>query len=400
MRYVGQSYEIEVPVEPDWLEAGLAARLLDGFHAAHERVFGHADPHAPVEIVNLRVQLRGVRPRVPLVEVAAGTGAVPTGDAANLARRPAGPRRACTSARASATVIAWPGPPSWSSRTRPCSSRRATSPTSTASAISSSSGRRDASRCPDPRAPPELSARRGRGHGLRRGAHRAHHVREGDGRLHLRPAQPERRVLRVPGGAGRGQHGGDQLRADDRAGGAARAWRRHHHQRPVQLARRRHPPARPPPRPPDLLGGTADRPRGGVPPLLGHRRAGAGEHLAARQRDLPGGIAPAAEEALRGRCREPGPPRRDHGELPHPRAELGRPPGAGRGPGDGRAAHPRADPALRDRRRRQGNGRPDRLHRPQGRGADPADAARHASSSPTTSRTTSSPTSPSGSRWR
>ena len=80
MRYVGQSYEIEVPVEPHWLEAGLAARLLDGFHAAHERVFGHADPHAPVEIVNLRVQLRGVRPRVPLVEVAAGTGAVPTGE--------------------------------------------------------------------------------------------------------------------------------------------------------------------------------------------------------------------------------------------------------------------------------------------------------------------------------
>ena len=32
-----------------------------------------------MEIVNLRVQLRGVRPRVPLVEVAAGTGAVPTG---------------------------------------------------------------------------------------------------------------------------------------------------------------------------------------------------------------------------------------------------------------------------------------------------------------------------------
>ncbi len=118
-------------------------------------------------------------------------------------------------------------------------------------------------------------------------------------------------------------------------------------------------------------------PRGGVPPLLGHRRAGAGEHLAAGQRDLPGRLAPAAEEALRRRRREPGPSRRDHGELPHPRAELGRPPGAGRRPGDGRAADPRADPALRDRRRREGHGRPDRLHRPQGRGADPADAARH-----------------------
>jgi N-methylhydantoinase A len=80
MRYVGQSYEIEVDVEPAWLAAGGAPRLLDAFHRAHERVFGHADPHAPVEVVNLRVQLRGVRPRVPLAEVAAGSGASPIGE--------------------------------------------------------------------------------------------------------------------------------------------------------------------------------------------------------------------------------------------------------------------------------------------------------------------------------
>jgi len=85
MRYVGQSYEIEVPVDPAWLdgrgsmENGGAAQLLDAFHRAHERVFGHADPCAPAEVVNLRVQLRGVRPRVPLTEVPAGTGATATG---------------------------------------------------------------------------------------------------------------------------------------------------------------------------------------------------------------------------------------------------------------------------------------------------------------------------------
>jgi len=79
MRYVGQSYEIEVPADPAWLAGGDRGRLLEAFHRAHERVFGHADPHAPVEMVNLRVQLRGVRPRVPLVEVAAGTGAKATG---------------------------------------------------------------------------------------------------------------------------------------------------------------------------------------------------------------------------------------------------------------------------------------------------------------------------------
>ncbi len=79
MRYVGQSYEIDVSVDPVWLETGAAARLLDAFHRAHERVFGHADPHAPVEVVNLRVQLRGLRPRVPLTEVPTGTGGAPTG---------------------------------------------------------------------------------------------------------------------------------------------------------------------------------------------------------------------------------------------------------------------------------------------------------------------------------
>ena len=78
MRYLGQSYEIEVPVDPAWLGDSETSPLLDAFHRAHERVFGHADPRAPVEMINLRVQLRGRRPRVPLAEVSAGTGAIPT----------------------------------------------------------------------------------------------------------------------------------------------------------------------------------------------------------------------------------------------------------------------------------------------------------------------------------
>jgi len=72
MRYVGQSYEIEVPVEPAWLGPGGEAAILSAFHRAHERAFGHADRQAPAEIVNLRVQLRAGRPRVPLAEVPAG----------------------------------------------------------------------------------------------------------------------------------------------------------------------------------------------------------------------------------------------------------------------------------------------------------------------------------------
>jgi N-methylhydantoinase A len=70
MRYVGQSYEIEVPVERAWLEPGEAPRLLAAFDRAHERAFGHADREAPTEIVNIRVQLRAARTRVPLGEIA------------------------------------------------------------------------------------------------------------------------------------------------------------------------------------------------------------------------------------------------------------------------------------------------------------------------------------------
>ena len=75
MRYVGQSYEIDVSVELDWLAPGGGAALLAAFHQAHERAFGHADREAPAEVVNLRVQLRAERPRVPLVELSAGTAA-------------------------------------------------------------------------------------------------------------------------------------------------------------------------------------------------------------------------------------------------------------------------------------------------------------------------------------
>jgi N-methylhydantoinase A len=69
MRYVGQSYEIEVPIEPAWLTAGGGPAIVAAFHRAHERAFGHADREAPAEIVNLRVQLRAARPRVPLAEI-------------------------------------------------------------------------------------------------------------------------------------------------------------------------------------------------------------------------------------------------------------------------------------------------------------------------------------------
>lgn len=56
LRYVGQSYEIAVP----W-----GSNLVRKFHAAHERLYGHAEREAEVEIVNVRVRGRLERPDPP-----------------------------------------------------------------------------------------------------------------------------------------------------------------------------------------------------------------------------------------------------------------------------------------------------------------------------------------------
>ena len=60
LRYRGQSFEINVPVPAGPLDlAGLCA----GFHARHERRYGHAHPAEPVEVVNLRVRAIGATQR-------------------------------------------------------------------------------------------------------------------------------------------------------------------------------------------------------------------------------------------------------------------------------------------------------------------------------------------------
>ena len=50
MRYLGQSFEIEVPLPLEWIAAGDIERIAAAFHAEHDRLYGHssaddADPH-------------------------------------------------------------------------------------------------------------------------------------------------------------------------------------------------------------------------------------------------------------------------------------------------------------------------------------------------------------------
>ena len=74
MRYRGQSYEITVPLEQAWIDAGDLAAMANAFHAAHERMYGHADPAAPIQAIALSMTVSGAvaPPRFPEQERAAG----------------------------------------------------------------------------------------------------------------------------------------------------------------------------------------------------------------------------------------------------------------------------------------------------------------------------------------
>jgi N-methylhydantoinase A len=66
MRYLGQNYELELPIGETALDDGRVPALWQAFHAAHEARFGFAIPGEPIEIVNLTVTAvsRTDRPQV------------------------------------------------------------------------------------------------------------------------------------------------------------------------------------------------------------------------------------------------------------------------------------------------------------------------------------------------
>lgn len=63
MCYVGQSFEVEVPVEEAWIVDGNLAVIADSFHRQHQRLFGHMDRDATVQLVNLRLIVTGHTPK-------------------------------------------------------------------------------------------------------------------------------------------------------------------------------------------------------------------------------------------------------------------------------------------------------------------------------------------------
>jgi len=59
MRYVGQSYEIDVSLDPAWIEEGDSGAIAAAFHRRHRALFAHADETAPAEVVDLRLTIVG-----------------------------------------------------------------------------------------------------------------------------------------------------------------------------------------------------------------------------------------------------------------------------------------------------------------------------------------------------
>lgn len=64
LRYVGQGYELKVPIPDGPVNDATMDTVLAAFHAAHAAEYGHAFPQNPVEVVNLRVIGRGAMPRL------------------------------------------------------------------------------------------------------------------------------------------------------------------------------------------------------------------------------------------------------------------------------------------------------------------------------------------------
>ena len=85
MRYVGQAYELEVPLAAP-VTAAAVAEAVRAFHAAHERVYGYARAEQPVELVNFRAVHRYPLPEPRLEPPAPGTRAL---GEARVGERPA-----------------------------------------------------------------------------------------------------------------------------------------------------------------------------------------------------------------------------------------------------------------------------------------------------------------------
>ncbi|AYN96772.1 hydantoinase/oxoprolinase family protein [Pseudomonas sp. LTJR-52] len=77
MRYKGQSFEVDTPVEPETIHQGDMAGFTEAFHHEHARLYGHSDPSAPIQVIALRLVISACTPKPRLRHLAEGEGQPP-----------------------------------------------------------------------------------------------------------------------------------------------------------------------------------------------------------------------------------------------------------------------------------------------------------------------------------
>jgi N-methylhydantoinase A len=70
MRYRGQAFELDTQLDPAAVASADTAAIAEAFHGAHEQVYGHADRHAPLQVIAIRLVIAGetAKPELPRQE--------------------------------------------------------------------------------------------------------------------------------------------------------------------------------------------------------------------------------------------------------------------------------------------------------------------------------------------
>jgi N-methylhydantoinase A len=69
LRYMGQEFWLQIPIERAEIESGNVDAVLARFNEVHDRRFGHAAANEPLELVNVRLTAVGTRPKIEFPHV-------------------------------------------------------------------------------------------------------------------------------------------------------------------------------------------------------------------------------------------------------------------------------------------------------------------------------------------
>ena len=66
MRYMGQNYELMIPMPNSTLGPDHMIEILQNFYESHERAYGYRTEGAPVQVVTFRVEALGMAPKISM----------------------------------------------------------------------------------------------------------------------------------------------------------------------------------------------------------------------------------------------------------------------------------------------------------------------------------------------